>query len=57
MSQRVHSPVLCINLNGHVALKLHAGTGPFSNERVRDNLDILLIDLCRRQDIDEVRAA
>ena len=45
MGLRTPSPVRCLNLSEQVAQKLHACTGPFSQGRARDVLDILLIDL------------
>ena len=51
------SPVRCLNLNEQVAQKLHACTGPYSQGRARDVLDILLINLLGRLDPFAVRAA
>jgi hypothetical protein len=57
MGLRVPSPVRCLNLSEQVAQKLHACTGPYSQGRARDVLDILLIDLLGKLDITAVRAA
>jgi hypothetical protein len=57
MGLRVPSPVRCLNLNEQVAQKLHACTGPYSQGRARDVLDILLINLLGRLDPVAVRAA
>jgi hypothetical protein len=57
MGLRVPSPVRCLNLNEQVAQKLHACTGPYSQGRARDVLDILLIDLLGKLDIVAVRTA
>jgi hypothetical protein len=54
---RVPSPVRCLNLSEQVAQKLHACTGPYSQERARDVLDILLIDQLRKLDLASVRDA
>ncbi|HVH72015.1 MAG TPA: nucleotidyl transferase AbiEii/AbiGii toxin family protein, partial [Candidatus Dormibacteraeota bacterium] len=39
------SPIRCLSLADQLAQKLHACTGPHSEGRARDILDILLIDL------------
>lgn len=57
MGLRVPSPVRCLNLSEQVAQKLHACTGPYAKGRARDVLDILLIDLLGKLDINAVRAA
>jgi Nucleotidyl transferase AbiEii toxin, Type IV TA system len=57
MGLRVPSPVRCLNLNAQVAQKLHACTGPYSQGRARDVLDILLINLLGRLEPVAVRAA
>jgi len=54
---RTPSPVRCLNLSEQVAQKLHACTGPYSQGRARDVLDILLIDLLGKLDVKAVRAA
>lgn len=46
----VPSPVRCLNLAEQIAQKLHACTGPTSAGRVRDILDILLIDMLGQLD-------
>jgi hypothetical protein len=50
MGLRVPSPVRCMNLSEQVAQELHACTGPYSQGRARDVLDILLIDLLGKLD-------
>ncbi len=57
MGLRVPSPIRCLNLSEQVVQKLHACTGPYSAGRVRDVLDILLIDMLRKLDAKRVRAA
>jgi len=57
MGLRVPSPVRCLNLSDQIAQKLHACTGPYSQGRARDVLDILLIDLLGKLDVTAVRAA
>jgi len=57
MGLRVPSPVRCLNLSEQVAQKLHASTGPYSQGRARDVLDILLIDLLGKLDVTAVRVA
>jgi hypothetical protein len=54
MGLRVPSPVRCMNLSEQVAQKLHACTGPYSQGRARDILDILLIDLLGKLDLPAV---
>src|ERR1700733_7339173 len=57
MGLRVPSPVRCMNLSEQVAQKLHACTGPYSQGRARDVLDILLIDMLGKLDVVAVRIA
>jgi hypothetical protein len=57
MGLHVPSPVRCMNLSEQVAQKLHACTGPYSQGRARDVLDILLIDLLVKLDLLTVRDA
>ena len=57
MGLLVPSPVRCMNLSEQVAQKLHACTGPYSQGRARDVLDILLIDLLGKLDLLAVREA
>ena|ERR1700733_460745 len=57
MGLRVPSPVRCLNLSEQVAQKLHACTGPYSQGRARDVLDILLIDMLGKLDVVAVRIA
>ena len=57
MGLPVTSPVRCLNLNEQVAQKLHACTGPASEGRARDILDILLIDALGQLDYKQTRAA
>jgi Nucleotidyl transferase AbiEii toxin, Type IV TA system len=51
------SPVRCLSLADQFAQKLHACTGPHSEGRARDILDILLIDLLGKLDYSEARKA
>jgi hypothetical protein len=57
MGLRIPSPIRCLNLNEQIAQKLHACTGPYSEGRARDVLDILLIDLLGKLNVTAVRAA
>jgi hypothetical protein len=57
MGLRVQSPVRCLNLSEQIAQKLHACTGPYSQGRARDVLDILLIDLLGKLDLAAVCTA
>ncbi len=57
MGLRVPFPVRCMNLSEQVAQKLHACTGPYSQGRARDVLDILLIDLLGKLDGPAVQEA
>ena len=57
MGLRVPTPVRCLNLNEQVAQKLHACTGPYSQGRARDVLDILLIALLGQLDLKAAGAA
>lgn len=49
------SPIRCLSLADQLAQKLHACTGPHSEGRARDILDILLIDLLGKLDYARVR--
>ncbi len=51
------SPIRCLSLADQFAQKLHACTGPHSEGRARDILDILLIDLLGKLDYSEARKA
>ena len=51
MGLPVTSPIRCLSLNDQLAQKLHACTGPHSQGRARDVLDILLIDLLGQVDL------
>lgn len=51
------SPIRCLSLADQLAQKLHACTGPHSEGRARDILDILLIDLLGNLDYSKVRKA
>jgi len=57
MGLRIPSPVRCLNLSEQIAQKLHACTGPQSQGRARDILDILLIEMLGQTDVVAVRAA
>ena len=50
MGLRVTSPIRCLSLTDQLAQKLHASTGPHSQGRARDVLDILLVDLLVKLD-------
>ncbi|MGH9445134.1 MAG: nucleotidyl transferase AbiEii/AbiGii toxin family protein [Terriglobia bacterium] len=49
------SPIRCLSLADQLAQKLHACTGPHSEGRARDVLDILLIDMLGKLDYAKVR--
>ena len=49
--------VRCLGINEQVAQKLHACTGPQREDRARDVLDILLIDMLDQLDYARVRVA
>ena len=53
----VTSPVRCLGLAEQVAQKLHACTAPFSTDRARDVLDILLIEMLGGLDYRRASAA
>jgi hypothetical protein len=55
MGLLVTSPIRCLSLNDQLAQKLHACTGPHSQGRARDVLDILLIDLLGQVDLLKLR--
>ena len=57
MGLRVSSPVRCLNLSEQVAQELPACTGPYSKGRVRDVLDILIMNMLGKLDLTAVRAA
>lgn len=57
MGLPVISPIRCLSLADQLAQKLHACTGPHSEGRARDILDILLIDLLGNLDYSKVREA
>lgn len=57
MGLPVISPIRCLSLADQLAQKLHACTGPHSEGRARDVLDILLIDLLGKLDYTKVREA
>ena len=57
MGLPITSPIRCLSLNDQVAQKLHACTGPHSQGRARDILDILLIDLLGKLDFRKLREA
>lgn len=57
MGLRIPSPVRCLNLSEQIAQKLHACTGPYSQGRARDVLDILIIELLDKLDATAVRRA
>ena len=47
----------CLGLNEQVAQKLHACTGPHREDRARDVLDILLVDMLGKLDYARTRVA
>jgi Nucleotidyl transferase AbiEii toxin, Type IV TA system len=51
------TPVRCINLSEQVAQKLHACTGPASEGRARDILDILLVETLGELNYSKTRVA
>ena len=57
MGLPITSPIRCLSLNDQLAQKLHACTGPHSQGRARDVLDILLMDLLGKLDFRKLREA
>ena len=57
MGLPVTSQVRCISIHEQVAQKLHACTGPQREDRARDVLDILLLDMLGQLDYQRARAA
>jgi len=57
MGLPITSPIRCLSLNDQLAQKLHACTGPHSQGRARDILDILLMDLLGKLDFRKLREA
>ena len=49
--------VRCLGINEQVAQKLHACTGPLREDRARDVLDILLVDMLGKLDYPRTRVA
>jgi hypothetical protein len=49
--------VRCLGINEQVAQKLHACTGPLREDRARDVLDILLVDMLGKLDYPRARGA
>ena len=49
--------VRCLGLNEQIAQKLHACTGPQREDRARDVLDILLVDMLGQLDYARTRVA
>jgi len=49
--------VRCLGINEQVAQKLHACTGPLREDRARDVLDILLVDMLGKLDYQRARVA
>lgn len=49
--------VRCLGINEQVAQKLHACTGPLRQDRARDVLDILLVDMLGKLDYPRTRVA
>jgi hypothetical protein len=57
MGLPVTAHVRCISIHEQVAQKLHACTGPQREDRARDVLDILLLDMLSQLDYRRTRAA
>ena len=57
MGLPVTSQVRCLGINEQVAQKLHACTGPQRQDRARDILDILVVDMLGQLDRARARAA
>jgi hypothetical protein len=57
MGLPINSQVRCLGINEQVAQKLHACTGPQRQDRARDILDILVVDMLGQLDHVRVRAA
>ena len=57
MGLPVTAHVRCISIHEQVAQKLHARTGPQREDRARDVLDILLLDMLGQLDYRRTRAA
>ena len=57
MGLPITNQVRCLGINGQVAQKLHACTGPQRQDRARDILDILVVDMLGQLDRVRVRAA
>jgi hypothetical protein len=57
MGLAIAARVRCLGINEQVAQKLHACTGPQREDRARDVLDILLVDMLGQLDYARVRAA
>ena len=57
MGLPVTAHVRCISIHEQVAQKLHACTGPQREDRARDVLDILLLDMLGQLDYGRTRAA
>src|ERR1700722_1428118 len=57
MGLPVTNQVRCLGINEQVAQKLHACTGPQRQDRARDILDILVVDMLGQLDRVRVRAA
>ena len=55
MGLPITSQVRCLGINEQVAQKLHACTGPQRQDRARDILNILVVDMLGQ--LDRVRAA
>jgi len=49
--------VRCLGINEQMAQKLHACTGPHQEDRARDVLDILLVDMLGKLDYVRTRVA
>jgi len=57
MGLPITNQVRCLGINEQVAQKLHACTGPQRQDRARDILDILVVDMLGQLDRVRARAA
>src|SRR6202035_435819 len=57
MGLPITNQVRCLDINEQVAQKLHACTGPLREDRARDVLDILLVDMLGKLDYQRARVA
>jgi hypothetical protein len=57
MGLPVASPIRCLSISVQIAQKLHACTAPHQDDRARDVLDILLVDMLGKLDYVRTRLA